>query len=141
MCYHCSHYGWYVIGRSSAQSAVHETFRNRLPRSAWSGYILHYKLPQSLCRLCASISVYLRWFRYTNISVLIHSFGTYKYVHVHFHSYMFVAVRRRTLPQVYVQFDTIWYVLVGFRIKCPNLNQNISKRTESYRKVQKHSDT
>ena len=45
---------------------------------------------------------------------------------------MYVAVRHRTFPQVYVEFDTIWYVLVGFRIKCPNLNQNVPERAETY---------
>ena len=87
------------------------------------------------------VSVRLGTFRYKNICILMHLFGTDKYVSVHFRTYMYVVVRHRTFLQVYVQFDTIWYVLVGFRIKCPNLNQKLPERTEPYGKVKKYSNT
>ena len=89
------------------------------------------------------LNIALRFLTFWYMSVC---FGTLRYVRYVFGTFQYVSVQKYLHIDTfvwyvsvhflfYIRFDTIWYVLVGFRIKCPNLNQNVPKRTESYGKV------
>ena len=69
------------------------------------------------------ISVYFGIFRYVSAQKYLHIYTFIWNIQVCFRSFSYVHVCHFTLPNFSASLrtiHTIWYVLVGFRIKCPN---------------------